>query len=344
LSELQECGVETVLYSDRPIHPAHVARFRPGRYSIRVSAAMKYFWWEQNWLPRQSKADGIDVLHSPFHFGLPFLSHCPRVLTLHDAIDAIYYRASFWGRPGHMLNALSQWVARARASHFITVSKHSKQDLVLAHGIAPDRISVIYEAADRNFNRAVTPSQRSRIRAHYHLSNPYFFYVGGFEARKNLPFLVQAFAVAKLDNVDLVLAGGDTGILREEVERSGAGASIRLLGHVPDEDLPALYGEALALVYPSAYEGFGLQLCEAMRVGCPVLAARATSLPEILADGGETFALDSPSELVALMRRVAQSESLRQEMAERARTRAHHFDWRRTARETLEVYRRLGLS
>lgn len=347
LAELQECGAETVLYSDRPIHPVHLARLRTASYTLRVAPAMKYIWWEQSWLPRQCRADEIDVLHSPFHFGLPFHSHCPRVLTLHDVIDAVYHHSSVWGRPGHMLNALSHWVARARTNHVITVSDYSKRDLVRALGIAPDKISVIYEAADPAFNRPVTRTARTRVRERHGLKNPYFFYVGGWEKRKNLAFLVWAFSVARLQDVDLVLAGGggdEAEALRVLASDAGISDQLRLIGAVSDEDLPALYSEALAFVYPSAYEGFGLQLCEAMRVGCPVLAARATSLPEILGDGGETFALDTHRELTGLLQEVSASEPYRRELAVRALRRAQFFDWRRTALETMAVYRRLEMS
>jgi glycosyltransferase involved in cell wall biosynthesis len=88
-------------------------------------------------------------------------------------------------------------------------------------------------------------------------------------------------------------------------------------------------------------EGFGLQVCEAMAVGCPVLVARATSLPEIMGNGGETFALDHPSELTALLTRVAEDGVFREELRRRARSRSQDFSWNKTAQETVAVYRRL---
>jgi glycosyltransferase involved in cell wall biosynthesis len=122
----------------------------------------------------------------------------------------------------------------------------------------------------------------------------------------------------------------------------GVGDRLRLLGWVDDADLPALYAGALAFVHPSEYEGFGLQLCEAMAVGCPVLAARATCLPEVLGSGGETFGLDSADELAELLRRVASEPEFRERLARRARVRAADFSWRRTAEETLAVYREIA--
>jgi glycosyltransferase involved in cell wall biosynthesis len=156
--------------------------------------------------------------------------------------------------------------------------------------------------------------------------------------------LLRGFAAAGLDGVDLVLAGGRAGErdgLAALAESLGLGERLRLLGWVDDADLPALYASALCLAYPSEYEGFGLQICEAMAVGCPVLAARATSLPEVVGDGGETFALDGPGELSALLQRVATDPGFRAELARRALARSVDFSWRRTAEATVAVYREL---
>jgi hypothetical protein len=122
--------------------------------------------------------------------------------------------------------------------------------------------------------------------------------------------------------------------------RLGIAGQVRLLGQVDDRDLSALYSAAICFVYPSLYEGFGLQLCEAMAAGCPVLAARATSLPEILGDGGATFTLGDTAELVALLRSMATDDSRRAMLGSAGRSRAQHFTWAATAAQTLSVYER----
>ena len=91
LAALAARGVELVLYSDRPPHESHLARLPEGSYQIRVAPSMYYPIWAQHWLPRQCARDRVDLLHTPFHFGLPWSSPCPRVLTLHDAIDRVDY-------------------------------------------------------------------------------------------------------------------------------------------------------------------------------------------------------------------------------------------------------------
>src|SRR5258708_23799674 len=151
LTELSRGGIELLLYTDRPLHPAHLARFEPGSYKVVQAAPMRYAFWEQIWLPRQCSRDLIDVLHSPYNYSLPWSSSCPRVLTLHDAIEKTYARASTsWTdnlSPAGLKWRLHNWAATTRANRIITVSDHSKRDLVEVLGIPATKIAVIYEAA-----------------------------------------------------------------------------------------------------------------------------------------------------------------------------------------------------
>ena len=333
-------GVELVLYTDRPLDPSHLAALPAGSYTVRQSPRLIYPVWEQRWLPRQCGRDGVAVLHSPFNFGLPWSSPCPRVLTLHDAIDQVQARRS--GRKERWTPAaLYHWAARTRADRIITVSEHAKGDLVSVLGVPPVRIRVIPEAADPGFLVPVSREDGARARGRHGLASPYVFYVGGWEERKNVPFLVRAFAAARLDGVDLVLAGGrdeQRAALAELARECGVAERVRLLGWVEEADLPALYSEALCFVYPSLYEGFGLQLVEAMALGAPTLASRATSLPEVLGTGGELFDPARPDALAALLRRVALEPEYRLDLSHRARRRSEDFSWSKTAERTRAVY------
>ncbi len=347
LSHLTSLGVELVLYSQQPLHESNLSRLQEGRYSIRVSPPMNYFLWEQRWLPQQCAEDGVDVLHSPWNFGLPFWSPCPRVLTLHDAIDQVYYASQHSYRTrlsqAALKTKLFAWIARTRASQVVTVSQHAKGDLTNHLGIPRDKITVIYEAADPRFHEPISQGEGSRLRVRLGLLRPYVLYIGGWEQRKNVPFLIRAFAAADLEDVDLVLAGGtddQRAALLSLAETLGIAGRLRLLGWVDEAYLPALYANALCFVYPSKYEGFGLQLCEAMAVGCPILAARCSSLPEVLETGGETFSLGDTNELQALLRGVVRDSSYRARLVESAQHRSAKFSWRITAEETLAVYRR----
>jgi glycosyltransferase involved in cell wall biosynthesis len=346
--ELSRRGVKLLLYSDQPLHPAHLARFEPDSYRVVQAPPMRYVLWEQVWLPRQCARDRIDVLHSPYNYSLPWSSNCPRVLTLHDAIDAVYYRPQTkWTNnlsPRSLKWRMHNWAATARANRIITVSNHAKRDLVEALGIPAAKISVIYEAADPRFSQPVSDDSLECVRRKYALPARYVFYVGGWERRKNIPFLMREFAAANLDGVNLVLGGG-TDPQRAELTQLAGELRIRdrttMLGWIDDEDLPAIYSGALCFAYPSEYEGFGLQLCEAMATGCPVFASRATSLPEVLGDGGETFALDASGALAALLQRVSTDIDFRKDLSGRAHARSLEFSWAETARQTLSVYESL---
>ncbi|MEA5581272.1 glycosyltransferase family 1 protein [Nodularia harveyana UHCC-0300] len=349
LVELSSLGIELFLYSDSPLHESHLAKLPKDSYQVRISPPMRYILWEQYWLPKQCEKDQVDILHCPMNFGLPWFSDCPRVLTLHDAIDQIYYSQNSPGSQklnlANLQTKFYHWVARYRADHIITVSEYSKQDIVKCLKIPVNKITVIYEAADDKFHDEINLENRGQVRNKYQLNSPYVFYIGGWEKRKNIPFLIKAFAEANLDGVELVLAGGkdqqrDT--LFKLAESLGITNRLRLLGWVDDEDLPALYGEALCFVYPSEYEGFGFQLCESMAVGCPVLAARITCLPEVLGDGGETFGLDDLSELSRLLIKLVEEKNFAEDLKQRAYIKSRNYSWKNTAITTINLYNSLS--
>ncbi|MFI4874677.1 MAG: glycosyltransferase family 4 protein, partial [Blastopirellula sp. JB062] len=159
--------------------------------------------------------------------------------------------------------------------------------------------------------------------------------------RKNLEFLLQAFAAANIKNVELALAGGDEknlARLRRLATELGIDAAVRFLGRVDDADLPSLYRQALAFVYPSLEEGFGLQLCEAMSMACPILASNVTSLPEVLGDGGTLFSPTNVEQLAKLLYELAESASLQHSLAQKSMNRGKRFSWQETARLTRVVY------
>ena len=342
IAELLALGVEAFLYTDRPLHNDHLDRLSSGNRQVRVAPSMRYIWWEHRWLPHQCRIDDVELLHCPFNFGLPAFSHCPRVLTLHDAIGQ---GSGIEFRRGQILPRLYHWIARKRAHHIITPSHHAKREITTRLGIAAPKVTVIHEAADFRFHQPTVRATIEHVRMRHGLSRPFVFYVGGWEKRKNLPFLLRAFAAAKETTIDLALAGQADETTRvallELATALGIGSQLRLLGKVSDDDLPALYAAALCFVYPSVDEGFGLQLCEAMAAGCPVLAANKTSLPEVLGTGGELFEVADPRVLGNLIRRVALDLGYRQELVRRASSRSTDFSWRSAAAQTMEVYQRL---
>jgi glycosyltransferase involved in cell wall biosynthesis len=341
LKHLPAFGAELVLLTDQPLNQEYLAQLEPGSFRIRQAPPMRYLAWEQAWLPLACTRERVTLLHAPANYGLPVLGTCPGVLTLHDAIDVAFEPSSARLAIRDRLVRASFWAARRAASQIITVSEHAKSDLLRHFSLAPSKVTSIHEASDLH-ERAPSADREQRLFDELNISRPFVLYAGGFERRKNVVFLLDAFGDAALGDVALVLVGGSatTEVCNRVTALQRRHMDIRLTGFVPDATLAALYRRALVFVYPSRYEGFGLQLCESMSFGCPTLAADNTSLPEVLGDGGETFPTTNPGILVALLRRLSAEPSYRRELSARALERSHAFSWQRTAKLTYEVFQK----
>jgi glycosyltransferase involved in cell wall biosynthesis len=176
------------------------------------------------------------------------------------------------------------------------------------------------------------------------LYRDYLLFVGNIEPRKNLVALVEAYSQLRNNTrraPPLAIAGGEgwrNRLIHQAVAASPFAADIRFLGYVPDAELPALMNGALAFVYPSVYEGFGLPPLEAMACGTPVITSNRSSLPEVVGDAALLVHPDDPAELADAMARVVEHESLRDDLRGRGLKQAQRFSWEGTARLTLEVY------
>jgi glycosyltransferase involved in cell wall biosynthesis len=282
---------------------------------------------------------GAELFHATEHLLLPLRS-LPTVLTVHDLI--------FRHLPKHH-KPLNRWYLNLtmplycrRADHIIAVSEHSKRDLISIYGIAAKKITVVYEAAAPSF-RPQTPQKVAAVRTRYGLPERYLLFVGTIEPRKNLTRLLIAFESLYADGLvgGLVIVG-QRGWLYDDffarLEESPVRGAVLLPGYVPDDDLPAFYAGAQALVLPSVYEGFGLPVLEAMACGTPTVASNASSVPEI---GGDAALYFDPSDVEAavdVIRRLLRDGSLRDEMRERGLIQAARFSWQRAAAETRAVY------
>ena len=283
-----------------------------------------------------------ELFHATEHLLLP-LRTIPTVLTVHDLV--------FRRLPEHH-KSLNRWYLNStlplycrRASHIITISECSRRDLVAAYGLPPEKITVIYEAADPRF-RIQLPGAVADVRARYGLPDRYLLFVGTIEPRKNLGRLLAAFESIHAEGLsDGLVIVGRRGWLYDDfftrLERSPARDAVIFPGYAPDEDLPAIYAGAQALVFPSLYEGFGLPVLEAMACGTPVAASSASSIPEV---GGEATLYFKPTnveEIIETTRRLLRDAALREEMRARGLAQAARFSWERAATETLNIYNRL---
>lgn len=284
------------------------------------------------------------LLFVPAHV-IPLL-HPPSVVTIHD-LGYLTFPEAHPARRRLELDLTTRWSLRA-ARHVIAISQATKADLVHHYGAEPERISVIHHGLSPAFRPPADHAQVAAVRAHHGLSEPYFLYVGTIQPRKNLAGLIEAFARAlpRLDQGEalplLALAGREGWLstaIRRRADELGIGERVRFLGYLPDQELPALLSAALAFVFPSFYEGFGMPVLEAMACGAPVLTANSTALPEVAGDAALLVAPSDRDAIAAGLIRLANEPALRAELRTRGLARAAQFTWERCARATLEVLR-----
>jgi glycosyltransferase involved in cell wall biosynthesis len=340
-----EPGRYALFYNrDRSIHPLDGLDGVPAR-TVRAG----YKPWSMAVLLGQAMRVGFDRLlpgatlfHATEHLLMP-LRGVPTVLTVHDLIfrrfPQYHKRLNYW-----YLNLAMPLYAR-RADAVIAVSRCSRQDLVAAYGVPPEKVTVVYEAAAPQFVPQ-SAANISRVRAKYGLPERFLLTVGTIEPRKNLSRLLAAFeTVARRGLVDGWVVAGRPGWLYDDffarLEGSPAGDKVILPGYVPDADLPALNAAATAAVLPSLYEGFGLPVLEAMGCGSPVVCSDAASLPELGGDAARYFDPEDVEGMAAALAKVLADEDLRGAMRRRGLEQAARFSWQRAAQETRVVYERL---
>jgi glycosyltransferase involved in cell wall biosynthesis len=327
-----------VLFADAPLAAP------PGCETVVLPGRHRHAWTFAK-LPAACRRARLDLFHGTANFALPAFAGCGLVATIHDLIPLRFPAAV---SRGHRLlfGALVGRAVRA-ARCVITGSAFSRREILERFPAAAGKIAVVPYGVDPAFTAAGDPEADRLVRARHGLVDRYLLFVGVFEPRKNVPLLVDAFEILRhahpqASDLQLALAGGAGWrgeAIADGVRSRGLEPSVRLLGHVPDADLPALYrGATLALV-PSQYEGFGLPALEAMASGAPVLAADATALPETVGDAGALFAPGDPALLAARIAELAGDPGRLAAMRERGLARAAAFTWDRCAAGTLAVYR-----
>jgi glycosyltransferase involved in cell wall biosynthesis len=284
----------------------------------------------------------VELFHAMEHLLLPLRS-APTILTVHDLI--------FRHLPAHH-KPLNRWYLNLtmplycrRAKHIIAVSEFTKQDLISAYGPSLDKVTVVYEAAAPRF-RPQPPEIVDTIRVRYGLPARYLIFVGTIEPRKNLTCLLKAFEVVCAEGLtDGLVIVGRRGWLYGDffaaLERSPARDAVMLPGYVADQDLPAMYTGAQALVFPSLYEGFGLPVLEAMACGIPALASSASSVPEVGGEAALYFDPTDAGEVIEAVRRVLRDATLQEEMRMQGLAQAARFSWERAAEETADVHQKV---
>jgi glycosyltransferase involved in cell wall biosynthesis len=300
-------------------------------------------FWTQIRLSLECLTHPPDILFVPAHT-IPIVRRpsLKTVVTIHDL--GVEFLAEYHKFPQKLyLNWATGYVAK-NANHLIAVSKSTKKDLTDTLKVSSKRISVVYEGVDTNFFCPQENWKINAIRSKYGLSKNYFLYVGTIQPRKNLARLIEAFAKMKSRNFDLAIAGNQ-GWLIEEImaapKKFSIGNKVRFVGFVPSEDLPALYSGAIALAFPSLYEGFGLPILEAFASGCPVLTSNRNAMAEV---AGKAALLVNPEEVTDIatgLKKLSAEDKLRNSLTERGFERVKGFSWEKTALETIKVFEKV---
>lgn len=283
--------------------------------------------------------------HSP-HYNIPILkSKTKLIVTIHDIIHWIFRKQFFSPLKAFYAEKMLK-LALDRADHVISVSQNTKLDLVNYFHANPEKISVIYEGVDPRF-RKMDSDRIHEILKSYAVARPYFLYVGLIKPHKGIDRLLRIYrdlrAKGKI-NADLVLVGKkDQSYPKgyEVLQDLKSGNGVIYLEGIYDEAIVALYSGALALVHPSRYEGFGLTLLESMACETPVLACRATSIPEVTGDAAYLVHPDQDHELEEGLVRLENDPALRQALAAKGVAQAAKFRWDETARQTVAIYQKI---
>lgn len=323
----------------------HASRFtlHASRTTQPETGSLRKVWFEQVTFPRACARLGADVAHVPY-WAPPLRPSTPTVVTIHDLIPLLLreYRG---GPLVRLYTALVSKTAQS-AALVLTDSEASRRDIVAHLGLSTDRVRVVYLAAGERYTPKPSPLVGGSRRG---VPERYVLYLGGFDVRKNVATALRAYRRAGPvigEQCPLVIAGRlperDTPFTpdpRRLAREQGLDERwVHFIGFVDEADKPALYRGAVAFIFPSRYEGFGLPPLEALACGTPVVGSDAASIPEVVGDAGILLPPDDAEGMAGALIQLATGDTFRAELSRRALAQAARFSWERTARETLAAY------
>src|SRR5712692_4529777 len=299
-------------------------------------------------LPFLLRQKRVDILHMPWFYA-PAIVPSRLVLTVHDLTDVLAppVGATPLVQAGRLYFARR---ALKRADRILAVSHSSKRELSRVFGVPEEKIEVVYNAVDERFLREPMPNDADRILERHAVTDPFVLYAGNIKPQKNLPRLIEAFAVAKSElrehpeysRLKLLLIGDaadEHSDLRRAVLRSRLQGDVRFLGFVPQLVLRVFYARARAFLFPSLYEGFGLPPLEAMAHGTPVLTSSVSSLPEVFADAALLVNPENVFDIARGIRQILTEDVMRDSLVRRGYELVQRYSWERSAEKVREVYR-----
>jgi glycosyltransferase involved in cell wall biosynthesis len=302
--------------------------------------------WPRLWthlrLAAELRQHPPDILFVPAHV-LPLYCPVPAVVTVHD-LGYVHYPQA------HRLfdRWYLTWTTRRHtrvARHILADSQATKADLVNIYGADPRKISVVYLGRDESLAPVTDIEVINKAKVRYNIPGNSLLYLGTLHPRKNLTRLVEAFHLAlqtgEWSRAPALVIAGQKGWLYDEifarVQSLGLQGRVIFPGFINEADKPALLSGALAYLFPSLYEGFGLPVLEAMACGTPVLTGNVSSLPEVAGDAALLVDPRNVAEIAEGIIRLVSNAPLRAELVERGFRQIQNFSWDRAAEQVLEI-------
>jgi len=329
------------------------------------------FFWTQIRLSWEMLIHRFKVLFVPAHT-LPIIHPKKSIVTIHDVgfererrlyrqdymgpenavgrkIINFFVRLFTRGKYGANILDYHSWstqFALKHAKEIITVSNYSKKEIVEIYGApkAKAKIKVIYNGYNKTLYKKIENKEEiKRVISKYGIEEPYIFYVGRLEKKKNTPTLVEAYAVMREEHKEIkhkLVLVGDASHGYDEVEymirEFNLDDEVIITGWIPEVDMPYIFNGATAFIFPSRYEGFGIPILQAMACGTPIAASGVASIPEIAGNAALFFDPSDIKLMVRAMAKVISDNKLRQKLIQRGFERVRDFSWQKSAEETLK--------
>ncbi len=291
------------------------------------------------------QVNDVDILHVPYIRTVPLVP-CRYLMTVHDVAEFIYDQAS--GVKRTLRRRMIQ-SALKHARRVLAVSNATKRDIENLFAIPSRQISVVENAIDERFIQSSRLEERRLVLERYQVNYPFLLYVGSAKPQKNIPRLIEAFAVIKSElrshpvyhNLRLLVIGDELSehsVLRRTVVKTRTQNDVRFLGFVPVETLRVFYQSAEVFVFPSLHEGFGLPPLEAMAQGTAVVTSNVSSLPEVVGDAAVLVSPENVFDIAHGVQRVLLNDELREQLRILGRNHLSRFSWERSVNQVMEIY------
>lgn len=330
-------GEKVILYTPS-VKGRHVEYFS-GMENVSVCIP-KGLWmlmpdvWRSVWTGLRAKGDGVTLFHGLSHelpFGLP--KGVKKVVTMHDLIVMRY--PQFFKPADRLIHRLKMRHACRVADAVVAISEQTKRDLLEFLHVPEEKIRVVYQSCDPIF----WEKDSRNLRKKYNLPEKYIICVGTLEERKNQLRVIEAMEMLPKE-VGLVLVGRPRGDYGRRV-LAAANSRIRVLTNADFADFPALYAGAVASVYLSVFEGFGIPVLESMCCDCPVVTSNISSMPEAGGDAALYAAPNDVETVAAHLNRLLTDDAFRQECIEKGRTHRLKFAPEKVTADMIAVYKSL---